>query len=151
MNVLENIRDAFSIFHDGEIKSWNGNFEKLTLTIECKYLAEKLNNSFSDFYFEFYHVKDLCFLSWSNQIDLDSTTVKKIEDLFKLKLEILSSDINDGKVKIDCKHSDLSVDYYGGELFISSKEFHVLDQERHELSIDQLDEICNDYWNNLNQ
>lgn len=151
MNVLEDIRDVFSTLHDGEIKLWNGNIEKLTLTIECQYLAEKINNTFIDFYLEFYCVKDLYFSTWANPVNLPSTTLTDLDDIFKLKLEILSSDIDEGKVKVVCNHTDFLSDYCGGELFISSQDFKTFDQGMSELSINKLDKVCNDYWDNLNK
>jgi hypothetical protein len=46
MTTVEDIRDVFSIFHDGGISAWSGNKDTLTLTIDCEYLAERINKSF---------------------------------------------------------------------------------------------------------
>lgn len=43
MDVTETISDLFTMFHDGGIEGWDGNENKLTLTIGCTYLAEKIH------------------------------------------------------------------------------------------------------------
>ena len=62
MRATEDIRDIFSIFHDGEISAWTGNKDLLTLTVDCEYLAERIDKSFDKFYVE---------LSFIDKIELD--------------------------------------------------------------------------------
>lgn len=146
MTVIEDIKNIFSILHDGTISAWNGDKELLILTVDCKYLAEKIDKSFHKFYIELFKVDKMQLETWSNLIDIPTIIKTDLTDIFKAKLEILSADIKDEKVVIACNQHDTSFDYCGGNLRISCQTIKVFDQNRNELTIDQFDKICNDYW-----
>ena len=59
MTVTEDIRDIFSILHDGTISAWTGDKNLLTLTVDCEYLAERIDKSFDKFYVELINVDKL--------------------------------------------------------------------------------------------
>ncbi len=46
MPALEDIKDIFSILHNGTISAWTGDKYLLNLTVECRFLAEKINKPF---------------------------------------------------------------------------------------------------------
>lgn len=45
MIATECIRDVFSILHDGTISAWTRDKNLLELTVNCQYLAERIDNS----------------------------------------------------------------------------------------------------------
>ena len=49
MTATEDIRDIFSILHDGTISACTGDKDLLTLTVDCEYLAELIDKSFDKF------------------------------------------------------------------------------------------------------
>jgi hypothetical protein len=83
---------------------------------------------------------------WTNPIDAPTIVKTNFADIFKAELEILSADIKDGIVVITCNQHDTSFDYCGGNLTISCQAIKVFDQNKKELTIDQLEEICKNYW-----
>ncbi|MBP4143212.1 hypothetical protein J3S90_15510 [Flavobacterium sp. P4023] len=146
-NKLENIRDVFSIFHDGIILNWNGNEELLQLIIDCEYLAQKIDKSFTSFVIELKNIEKIEFNPWMNPINLPQKTFIKIEDIFQTGLEILSADIENEMVKITCNQHNLNYEYCGGTLLLNCKSLKIFDENKNELTIDEINKICEEYWN----
>ncbi len=147
MKTTEDIRDIFSILHDGGISSWSGDKTTLILTVECQYLAERVDKTFDRFYVELRKVDELLLLIWPNPIELPVQTLTEPKDIFKAELEILSADIEDEKVVIACNQHDTEFDYCGGNLTVSCQAIKIFDQNKNELTIEQLERISNEYWN----
>ena len=146
MTATENIRDIFSILHDGDISAWTGDENLLTLTVKCRYLAENIDKSFDRFYVELVAIDTLILTTWPNPFDLPVQTVNKLTDIFKAKLQVLSAEIKGEEVVISCSQHDTAFVYCGGNLTISCEAIKVYDQNKNELTLEQLDIICNTYW-----
>ncbi len=144
---LENIRDVFSIFHDGTISNWDGNKELLKLEIDCEYLAEKIDKSYKSFFIELENIEKLELNPWMNPINLPQKIFSEIEEVFQTSLEILSTEIENEIVKITCNQDNLDFEYCGGTLLLSCKNIKVFDQNLNELTIDEINKICEEYWN----
>ena len=146
MTTTDNIRDIFSILHDGTISAWTGDENALTLTVDCEYLAERIDKSFDRFYLELFNVDKLELDPWTNPVDLPSVIKTDFDDIFKAELEILSADIKDNTVVITCNQHNTDFDYRGGNLTMSCQSIKVFDQNKNEWTIDRLGEICKNYW-----
>jgi hypothetical protein len=118
MAATEDIRDIFSILHDGTISAWTGNKSLMTLTVDCRYLAERIDKSFDKFYVELSNIDKIELDPWTNPV-------------------ALSAVIN---------QHDTELDYSGGNLTISCQAIKIFDQNKNELTVDQFDEICKNYW-----
>jgi hypothetical protein len=151
MTATEDIRDIFSILHDGGISSWTGDRNLLTLTVECQYLAKRIDKSYDRFHVELAHVDELFLSTWPNPFELPVKTLTEPSDIFKAELEILSADIKDEKVVIACNQHDTDFNYCGGNLTISCETIKVFDQNKNELTIDQFDVICKSYWDDMHK
>ena len=149
MTALEDLRDVFSIFHDGVITEWKGDEQKLTLVIDCQYLAQLVNQSFEKFYLEIQGIRELNFSTWPSPSDLPVQILTTPTVIFKADLEILHSQIAEDNVSITCKQDDTDFDYSGGTLTVSCEKVKVYDQAQIEISIERLGQISNDYWNGL--
>ena len=130
MRTTEDIRDIFSILHDGVISAWTGNKNLLTLTVECKYLAERIDKSFDNFYVELSIIDKIELDPWSNTFDIQAIIKTELHDIFKSKLEILSADIKDNVVVVTCNQHNTDFDYCGGNLTISCLSIKVFDQSK---------------------
>jgi hypothetical protein len=151
MSATEDIRDIFSILHDGIINSWTGDKNLLTLKINCQYLAEYIDKSFDSFYVDIIQVDNLYLTTWPNQFDLPKLTLTDLNDIFKARLDILSADITEDKVIVACNQPDPYFDYCGGNLVVCCRSIKIYDQNKNELTIDKLDEICKKYWNKFRE
>lgn len=145
------IRDVFSIFHDGGIVDCEGDLDKMTLTIQCNYLAELINPDFENFYVDLIGITKLHFDPWMNPIDLDKIEFNSHEEFLKVGLEILSSDIKDDYVLITCNQYDADLDYCGGNLMISATDFGLYDHDKNVMTIEELDSICILYWDKFSK
>jgi hypothetical protein len=146
MKPIEDIRDIFSMLHDAEIIEWEGNKELLTLTIECKYLAERIDKSFDKFYIDLYSIGKMEFDPWTNPPEVPAIIKTDLHDIFKTKLEMNSADIKDDEVIVTCFQHNTEFDYCGGELTLSCQSIKLFDHRKNEMTVEQLDKICNEYW-----
>jgi hypothetical protein len=134
------------MLHDGVISAWAGDKNLLTLTVECQYLAERLDKSFDRFYVELWQVDELFLTTWPNPFGLPVQILAEISNIFRAQLELLSADIKDGKVVVACNQHDTNFDYCGGNLTIGCHTIKLFDQNKTELTIDQFNIICKGYW-----
>ena len=152
MTAIEDIRDVFRMLHDADISAWTGDKNLLTLTINCGYLAELIDKSFGKFYVSLYGIDKIEFDSWPNP-PADSTILKTdLHDIFKAELQMNSANIKDDKtIVVTCFQFDTEFDYCGGDLIFSCQSIKLFDHKKNEMTIEQLDKICNDYWNQWNK
>ena len=148
-NANEETRDIFSILHDGCTSEYTGDKNILMLTVECQYLAKRIDTSFDRFYVELTQIDQLFLSTWPNPFNLPVQILTEPSDIFKAELEILSADIKDKNVVITCNQHNTTFDYCGGNLTISCKKIKIFDQLKNELPIAQLDSICKDYWDDM--
>ncbi|MBS1635183.1 MAG: hypothetical protein JST26_04615 [Bacteroidetes bacterium] len=146
MNAANEINTVFSILHDGTITAWSGDKSLLTLTIECLYLAERMDTSFDRFYVQLANIDNMEFDPWTNPVDIPAIIKTDFADIFKAELEILSAEVKNKLVVVSCMQHDPDFDYSGGNLTISCEAIKVFDQNKREMTIDQLMEICKSYW-----
>jgi hypothetical protein len=151
MSATENIRDIFSILHDGRISGWTGDKNLLKLKIDCQYLAERIDKSFDSFYADLIQIDNLWLTTWPNPIDLPVLTLTDLNDIFKAELEILSAEIKENLVVVTCNQHDTDFDYCGGKLTINCMAIKIYDQNRNELTIDEFDNICKSYWTEMSK
>lgn len=149
MKATEDIRDIFSMFHDGRIIAFTGNKDLLTLTIERQKLAERIDISFDRFYVELAQIDEIFLSTWPNPFDLPVQILTELSDIFKAELIILSPAIKDEKVVIACNQHDITFDYCGGNLTINCHSIKVFDQSKTELTIDEFYTICKSYWDDV--
>lgn len=147
---VQNIVDTFSIFHDGIITKWTGNKTNLTLTIECQYLAKIIDSSFELFFVDLINIEKISFNAWMNPINLPQKVFTEIDQVFQANLEILSAENFGNEVVIDCNQHDTNFDFCGGKLSIKCDDIIIKNQNNNILTIDDLDRISNEYWNNVN-
>jgi hypothetical protein len=151
LNTQQNIIDIFSVLHDGTIESWTGDKEKLLLKVGCLYLAELIDKDFEYFYVEINEIKKIELFAWMNPIDQKQKIFTELEDIFKTELEILSADKNEDDVLIVCNQHDTTFEFCGGNLTLNCESIRVFDERQNNLTIEEFDKICKQYWVNIGQ
>lgn len=149
MATIQDLSDVFSILHDGIITSYSENDRRLTLKVECCYLAELIDKRFDSFYIALDTVNHLSFITWPNPFDEPVIQLTLVEDVFKAPLEISSAEIKNDQVLISCNQHDLRFNYCGGQLLINCEVVHVYDNDGKELSIYSLDSLAKEYWREI--
>lgn len=150
-NILDNIRDVFSMLHDGTTSTWTGDKNLLTLKIDSEWLAERIDKSYNSFYIECGQIEKIEFHPWMNPSTLPQTLLTEIDDIFKASLEILSADIESDFVKIICNQHNTDFDYCGGTLLLNCKYIKIFDQDKRQITLDQFSTICKDYWDDFSK
>lgn len=117
----------------------------MTLTIDCLYLAERIDKSFDKFYVELRGVDRTEFESWTTP-SLPKVIKTDPADIFQAELEILSAEIKDDAVVVSCNQHNSDLGYSGGNLIISCQSVKVFDQRKNEMTIEQLQAISKAYW-----
>jgi hypothetical protein len=140
MNLNEQ-RDVFNIFHDGTIVAISSQKNSFTLKIEIEYLAELISPNYNHFFVDLVSCQEIMFFDWD-----DKKTITDISEISKLEPEILNcdDDVFD-KISINCALSIGS----GGELWIKAEDLKIFDQERNELTLTELGQYCDNYWDNF--
>jgi hypothetical protein len=146
MNNNKHLKDIFSIFHDGIICDWIGDKNLLRFTIECEYLASKINPTFEKFYIKLIQIEILELELWTSSEELSSKILTSFSEIFNTELEILSAENKEDFTVVLVNQVNSKNNYTGGELFLKSYEIKIFDHLNRELSIDQLKELSKNYW-----
>lgn len=144
-DTINKILDTFTCFHDGGIVEYEGDSKKLVLKIDCTYLAELIEPAFNYFFVELKNVSLFEFEGWLSR-ESGTEIINDIESIVKLHPEILSSDIEKGYVEIVC-NADYAENFKQGILKVNSEEITIYNQDKVEISIDSLEQLCSQYWN----
>lgn len=147
INKLEDIKDLFDIFHDGDIVDCLRTNNTLHLDIKIPYLANKIKENYEFFKVILYGCQNIKFTTWPNTEDMDGKTFTDIKTIFKPNLWILSASITNGKIEISCSQTDSNFDYCGGNLKFNVDSAEVVDESGRQYTINKLADICEEYWN----
>ena len=151
MNIegSENIREIFSIFHDGTIAHVTKDGSDLLLEVAIQYLAERINLSFGKFFVLLANVRDLRFMTWPSDLKSEPAVITDISIIFKPELEILEGNIKDGAIQVVCIQSSPDFNYRGGELYLQAEFAQVSDEAGSYYTIDELGSLSQGYWDDL--
>jgi hypothetical protein len=146
MNIknAENIRDIFSIFHDGDITSFRHKEGTITLEVEISYLAQRVNPTFSKFFVSLHGAKNIRFEPWL--VDTESDPIIDPSCIFEPHLEILEAELENEYIQVVCNQHSQEFDYFGGELYLQVTSAEVTDEAGKSYSIEELDALCKGYW-----
>lgn len=145
MSLIE-IETIFSIFHDGVMTSWKGDKRILTIEIGCQYLAERIDESFVFFFVELSEIDRFELDPWWKSDSEDLGMITDFETILNAELDILSTEINNDSLFIHCSQHNPDCDFCGGKLILRCKSIKVYDQEKNEISIEDLKNISHEYW-----
>ena len=146
IELQEDIRDIFSIFHDGVISCAKSKAHGLVLEIEIQYLAERVQSGFSVFTVVLNGFRNAEFTTWPHDAEMAPEKITDISRIFEPKLEILESSNKDNGIRVVCNQHSGDYHYCGGELFFVTDTAEVYDESKKLYSIDELDKICKGYW-----
>lgn len=142
---LKNVADVFQMFHDGGIIAYEGDNTLLRLTIQCDYLAELIKPEFQFFYIDLFEITQFDLDAW-NPIGEPPLILHGFAQSLQAELEIGYSDVLNDHVRVSCHQSDDNYNYVGGNLLVNCSAIKVYNQELNELTVDELETICDSYW-----
>lgn len=123
---------AFAILHDGLIKKISGLLPGvITIEVECNYLRKRNPYPGKSFYIELAACTEVFFL---HNDDVSTSDFREIE---KMSLEMLSADMDGEDVAVFCSEGTLYLRFKEANVFLNSKD---------KISIEALEHIARDYW-----
>lgn len=141
----EDIRDIFSIFHDGCIVVASIQTNTLVLDIEIQYLAE-IKPEYKGFKVFLYGFRDVEFSTWPSDLKSAPEKIKDIQSIFRPELEMLEANLKENSIEVVCSQHSSAYDYCGGELSFKVDFAAVQDESGKLYTIDELDILCKGYW-----
>jgi len=142
---LENLKNMFSIFHDGCILNYEVREGNLVLEVEIQYLAQRISNKFKCFQISLENVEDLSFSPWYDDPS-DKRAITTVEKIFTPELEILSAETEGKYLKIACNQPLPNLGYCGGDLYLKTSSALITDEANKSYSISELTTLCSEYW-----
>lgn len=150
MNVLEEIEEFFSVFHDASLEACENKGDDLILKIDCLYLAEKIQSEFRYFFVELIGWKKFELKPWWNDEVKARTSqiVTDLDEIFSYDLGIELAMIEKDVVNVYC-NVDQNEALAGGDLRIIAESVLVRTQDGTIISQKELDRLAQDYWDSL--
>lgn len=141
------IKDIFTIFHDGCIADYKILNKDLLLVIEISYLAELIDASFKFIHLKLIDLKAIHFEPWTGSI----SEIRDVPLIFSYDLCIVSTEKNPKDITIvHCNsYKRDQVDFEGGKLVIDCNDYLLTDQVGNSLTIEYLKELSSRYWNDF--
>ncbi len=142
---IQNQVDIFNIFHDGDLANIEKSFDNIVFMVNIPYLAKLLKPGCTFFRGKMESIKFFFFEFWG---DVPRTT-HNISYINSLQLEILGAEVNNNLVEVSCRSNRIQ-DYSGGVLKFEAKRILIYDEESNPISLNKLEQLCRQYWNNIN-
>jgi hypothetical protein len=142
----ENIRDIFSIFHDGSITHSSLEADTLSFDVEIQYLAERVSRAFRKFHVRLLGVANIHFSTWPRDLKSEPAVLTDPQKIFEPDLEILEGSLNGKEVQVVCNQHASDFPYCGGELRLRGAAAEVTDEAGKSYSLDELTALCKGYW-----
>jgi hypothetical protein len=141
---MKKVQEILSVFQEGVFEEFSLNERDLNFKMECRYLADQIHSEYTYFYGVFKGVKDVFFVPW----DDDLLEIRSLNEIKKLRLDILSVDVEDNYIKVysNCQHC-----YSGGNLFIDASSIKIFDEDFVELQFEDLLDLSDKYWYHNNK
>lgn len=131
---------ALNVLQEGILEQLSLTGTDLNFKIECKFLAQVINENYMYFYGVLKGCDDFYFQSWDN----DEEILSSDKEIQELKPELLSTEMEDnGYVKTYC---NCMSDYTGGNLYILAKDILIFDEDFQRLTVDDLSDLAERYW-----
>ena len=143
----DNLRDIFSIFHDGTIVNHELVPPGLRLEVEILYLAQRVHPQYRGFRVELHNAREISFATWPSDLNAPATQMDSLADIFAPQLDILGCEVEPSGLKISCNQSSPQWNYCGGELRLAADAATLTDAGGKEYSIDELRRLSEGYWN----
>ncbi len=146
VNTAEDIVRLFGLLHDGVIVDFDFDGRCLALTVEIRYLVQRMSPAQTCFRLVLDNVSEMTFTTWPLEDGVEARTLKQPEQFLSAELEILSAEARDPGIRIVCNQTESSRGYVGGELDLRTDGVSVSDEAGKPVSLKKLVECAEAYW-----
>ncbi len=145
---LDQIVSIFNLFHDGTIAKWEGDLTKLSLTIECDYLAQLPEPKTEKFTVILFNLSCFRLEFWEEKQLVSGMGAVELLVKENIKLEILSAKKEGDSAKISCLTDDSFL--VGSNVFFNADKIQVLNFQKMPIEITHLTNVAKEYWRKFN-
>ncbi|MFT5567878.1 MAG: hypothetical protein ACI81Y_002835 [Glaciecola sp.] len=145
MNKTQDIKDIFSMFHDGYIDSFKIENNRIDLKIGIQYLAELIDERYKYLHLSLYEVESIKYDVWTDE----SFIMTDWSQIFELGIDILNVEMDDLEqvtIHSNCDNAP-NDEFRGGKLIIKCLDYNMRDEGDNSLTIEKLKELSTYYWN----
>lgn len=140
MMQQKKVQYMLNIFQEGVIESMKHTGTDLNFKLECVFLADKIDKSFTSFYGVFKQCEDIYFKPWEDEYSI----ITDLREIVSLKIDLLNTELEeDGYFKI---YTNCANTYNGGNLYIKALDLKVYDEDLTEIAPDFLNDLAEKYW-----
>lgn len=148
MTISEQISDVFTGFYDGTVISCEAIENGYRFTIDCLYIAKRLNPEFEVFYVDIFDVALISFDPWLSEEEKKNFKVT-FEQAFLYEPEIAVSDEKNDEITIILRIDYIDVPYPGAEVTFKAKDISMYDQENKKLDLADFFGLVSSYWDSF--
>jgi|TARA_R110000751_G_scaffold184896_1_gene291311 hypothetical protein len=141
----ENIKQTFSIFHDGTICGFENHPDRLILKIDCYYLSERINPEFECFYVDLFNPTYFGFKPWSDK-KFSRKIILDLNIISQWEYNIFTCKIEKRKQIIDVEIEEPKTALIGGSIIFDCDGIKIYDQLQNEITFEELSELSKSYW-----
>lgn len=146
VEILTDIADVFSVFHDGGIVNACHEQGSVSMEIEIPYLAEMISSIYTKFKVRLNDFSNAEFLLWLNEAGAVSEKMHGTGSIFDADVEILKASAVGKRVALTFNQYDPTLNYSGGELYFSASSIDIQDESGRLCSVKELRELSAAYW-----
>ncbi len=152
--IKQEMADVFSIFHDGAIESHVGDKSCLKLKIDCTYLAELINPSYTCFYVELNNIKEIKLDTYSKE-NTDNNPEElpnilcDIDDIFEEEIDIYDANVEGNYVQVNCWIYSDKAKYVANSLKFDCDNLSIFDENNKPITFAELCQIGEKYWSSF--
>jgi hypothetical protein len=146
LRELHDMAEVFETLHDGSVARSELRAGTLQLEVQIEYLARRIAPNYRSLRLKLHAVRDIAFHPWSKSDQLLLPAMTDVTAIFQPPLEILSCEVEDGKLQISCNQPSPQYPYVGGELRFHADAMEVSDEAGRPLPLEELRSLCESYW-----
>jgi hypothetical protein len=146
IKTIDDIRDIFNIFHDGEIIDCERKEKDLKLRVKISYLTERVREGYSYFTVTLFNCIKIQLETWPNQKGHEPEFFRGLNHILQANLWILDAEIQEKSIVVSCNQADTAFDYCGGYLAFTAESAKVEDEAGKEYTITELGNLSETYW-----
>ena len=113
----EDLGTLFTLFHDGVLAGATRDDDTLVLTVDIRYLAQRVHPDHHAFTVRLLDASPVVFFPWGSSPDDRADPIEPADHLLGADLDILEGAVKDGALVVTCSGS---VPYRGGDLVLQA-------------------------------
>lgn len=139
----EDLGTLFTLFHDGVLAGASRDNDDLVLTVDIRYLAQRVHPDHTGFTVRLREAGPAVFFPWASTPEDRADPVEPADHLLGAGLDILEGAVKDGALVVTCSGA---APHRGGDLVLQAAGAQVTDPSGRSWSLPELSALAKAYW-----